>query len=596
MVLVWLIIRLIELCFRYPPIGIPLLIAVIFVLWHAQRSGRAAYTKSVVRRGRIALDVENQAAVRAKIAAHDPTFDADAFAARVRIAFRKVQDAWCAQNLTPIRPFVSDGVHERFAMQIDEQRALGYRDQMDGLRIEDVSLVRCDTGATFDTATMRISASADDRRVSIATGARVARRPVPASFVEYWTFVRRRGAKALGKKGGLLEGNCPNCGDSVDGNQFADCRSCKARLRSGEFDWVLVEITQESEWVMRAHLAVPGVAALAAADPAFCREEMEDRASVVFWRWATAMRLGDAKPLAGVAAPEVLRSVEASFAETGGTRRYFGECGVGSVDLLGVLADPDATRVIVETRWSGSEFEAAAGRAPRRLEPTGVRTWIFVFERAPGARGKVADAFSSAHCGACGAPAEGTSAVCAYCQSPLADVSRGWTLARIATRYEAATHVLLARLQAPRVAPEAPAIEIPRVGVPAVAPAGLVAWAARAAAADGFVDGREHAGLARLAERANISGERLDEIVRTALAPGGDPPAPLSSDDARDWLGAAIGVALSDGVVTKDEMSVLERLGTRAGMSPADVRMEVNRARAAAYQDAKAALRRASSS
>ena len=31
-------------------------------------------------------------------------------------------------------------------------------------------------------------------------------------------------------------------------NQSANCTHCQALLRSGEYDWVLTEITQESEW------------------------------------------------------------------------------------------------------------------------------------------------------------------------------------------------------------------------------------------------------------------------------------------------------------------------------------------------------------
>ena len=70
------------------------------------------------------------------------------FSDRVRGAFRTAQTAWCAQDLTPLRPFVSDGVYERFAIQIDEERALGYRDRMDGLLVSDASIV----GASFEGA------------------------------------------------------------------------------------------------------------------------------------------------------------------------------------------------------------------------------------------------------------------------------------------------------------------------------------------------------------------------------------------------------------------------------------------------------------
>ena len=66
-----------------------------------------------------------------------------------------------------------------------------------------------------------------------------------------------------------------------------------------------------------------------------------------------------------------------------------------------------------------------------------------------------------------------------------------------------------------------------------------MAWAARVAACDGVVDPRERAGLLQLAERADVSAERLDEIVGDALAAGGEPPLPATREIAREWTAMA---------------------------------------------------------
>ncbi len=51
-----------------------------------------------------------------------------------------IQDAWGQQNLTPIRALISDGIFERFSLQILEQRDLGYRDQMEQIEIRSIML------------------------------------------------------------------------------------------------------------------------------------------------------------------------------------------------------------------------------------------------------------------------------------------------------------------------------------------------------------------------------------------------------------------------------------------------------------------------
>ncbi len=580
--LLWLIIR-------HPAIGIPIVLLVLYLMYRRGVQLRVGYQTTVLRDGARAARANVSDDLGGRLLAHDPSFDPAAFDARVRTAFVKAQEAWCAQDLTAIRPFVSDGVHERFSMQLEEQRALGYRDHIDGLQIDRTSIVHCELEGAFETVTVRIVATAADYRVSLTGGARVGGDVAPQRMVEFWTFLRRRGAKSVAKGEGLLEGRCPNCGDSVEGNQFADCKICHARLRSGDFDWVLAEIAQAGEWTPAPRHTRPGVLELAAADREFSVEAMEDRASVAFWRWATATRTGDAAPLAVLASDGVFRAVAASVAEDDGTRRYVGECGVGGVELLGVLREDGVDRAVMDVHWSGTEFEVRGGGAPKRLARTGVRSWLLVFERKSGVKTRVVDSFSSAHCRGCGGPAEGTSRQCVYCGTSLVDADAGWSLAQMTTRNEAAGKLVLDRL---RAAPSGPAPAGPSAALPPAA-AGLLAWAARVAASDGVVDPKERAALVALAERNRIPAERVDEIVRDALTPGTEAPEPQSVDDARVWLEAAVRAAVADGVVTPEEFALLRRLGEPARMSPADVRILMNRVKAQAYMEARAAIQRA---
>jgi hypothetical protein len=296
-----LLFLLFRLCIDAPLIGIPTVVVIAIVVYMVIQHLSQGQTARVIRRGHAALQGDHRAAAAARLAADDPAFREQAFYDRVGAAFLKIQDAWSRQDLAPIRAFVSDGIYERFTLQIAEQRDLGYRNLLENVRVLDAALAQVVTDALFDMATVRIAASAIDRRVSLATGGAVASPPTSPQFVELWTFLRRHGVQTTDRPG-LIEGHCPNCGADVALNQSAACASCGSLLRSGQFDWVLCEITQEGEWTRRDQHDVPGVQMYRQqVDPAFNLPHLEDRVSVIFWRKVMADRLGEVDPLTKMA-------------------------------------------------------------------------------------------------------------------------------------------------------------------------------------------------------------------------------------------------------------------------------------------------------
>jgi hypothetical protein len=359
----------------------------------------------------------------------DPAFDANAFTQRVGKAFEKIQAAWCAQNCQTIRAFISDGVYERFALQFAEQHDLGYRDHMEKIGIDDMAIVEVVSRGLFDELSVRIAAQAVDYRVTLAEGKFIVGSTMREPFVEVWSFLRRRGTKTNAARTGLMEGNCPNCGAPIEMNQSANCQNCKALLRSGEYDWVLCEITQESEWERYRVSEPPGMAEMAQRDPEFNVYALEDRTSVMFWRKAAADRLGRIEPLTKIALPAFCQTYAPGLrAGADGQRTFLGECGVGAVALQGVQNQNDGDRVIVEVRWSGKRFLVQAGRFQNTHQDVLMKT-LFVLFRGAGVRTKASQSISSAHCPQCGAPESGgISAACEFCGAVLNDGSLDWVL------------------------------------------------------------------------------------------------------------------------------------------------------------------------
>ena len=201
--------------------------AVVFYLW---RNGTFTTTggaaTSTDYSSTTAPPTTNAAAVE-RLRAHDPAFDPDAFGGRVSAGFMKLQDAWCRQDLSAVRPFISDAVHERFAIQFAEQKAGGYRDRMADVAVDAVAVVDATSDAVYDAVAVHLVARARDQRVSIQGDRVISGSAAVRPFAEVWSFLRRRGAHTLAAgRPGLLEGNCPNCGAPVELNESASCAAC----------------------------------------------------------------------------------------------------------------------------------------------------------------------------------------------------------------------------------------------------------------------------------------------------------------------------------------------------------------------------------
>jgi hypothetical protein len=187
---------------------------------------------------------EDLAALQTK----DPNFNQQIFLDRAQAAFFALQKAWMDRNLEPARVYMSDGIYHRWKTQIDAMIAAHKKNMLDNLVIGGVQIVKVQTDPNFDTVTVRIDASAADYEVDDTTANKViygSRQN--QNFTEYWTFIRSGSARTKAGEGAELT-QCPNCGAPLSINESGVCSYCKAVVTSGQFGWVLDNITQASEW------------------------------------------------------------------------------------------------------------------------------------------------------------------------------------------------------------------------------------------------------------------------------------------------------------------------------------------------------------
>jgi len=187
---------------------------------------------------------DDMAALQAK----DPNFNQQMFLDRAQAAFFALQKSWMDRNLEPARVYMSDGIYHRWKNQIDAMIAAHKKNILDNLVIGGCQIVKVQSDPSFDSITVRIDASAADYEVNEANTNKIifgSQKDQP--FTEYWTFIRSGAARTKAGEGAEVT-QCPNCGAPLSINESGVCSYCKATVTSGQFGWVLDNITQASEW------------------------------------------------------------------------------------------------------------------------------------------------------------------------------------------------------------------------------------------------------------------------------------------------------------------------------------------------------------
>jgi hypothetical protein len=194
----------------------------------------------------LATVVDPEAQMRlAALGSKDRFFQWPTFEQRVGLTFASFQKAWTERDLAAMRPYFTDALFDTQRYWVEAYRAQGLTNRTDGARIVTLELSRVASDRWFDAVTVRLSATGADYVVRDGDG-KVARghprRERP--YTEYWTFIRAAGRSAPPR----TAPECPSCGAPLAVGMAGDCRYCKAKVTTGEFDWVLSRIEQDEAY------------------------------------------------------------------------------------------------------------------------------------------------------------------------------------------------------------------------------------------------------------------------------------------------------------------------------------------------------------
>ncbi|WP_434391209.1 TIM44-like domain-containing protein [Melittangium boletus] len=588
---------LVRLVIYYPHIMLPL-VGAGAVAWYFYRKN--LHPTGATQRALDQRDAELQTVVSARdvdgwvqaLQRADPQFQLEPLLDRTRRLFLAVQDAWFKRDMAPVRPFLSDATSQRFGVQLRLMRAQGVRDALTDIQVLDVGLIGLERSEWFDTVHLRVRARMRDTDVSAtasdAEALQAARSARMETFTEVWSFVRKPG---VGTRIGadLFQGKCPNCGAPYDGGASNQCGYCQAIVNSGNYDWTLSEITQGVEYTRHA-LHVDRLDEAREADPALNLEILEDRTSLLFWKWVDAQSRASTQGLHKVATPDFIAGLDEEQARLRERqlRRVFLECAVGGVIVRGFEREPNGfDRVHVEVRWSARTGQGPANETPPAL-PTVPQRWVFTLRRQHGATTNTSNGMSTDRCAQCNAPLTDSAATtCDFCGTRLGTGERDWVLvsAEPVESWRAGARPA-ARRPAPSTRPLAPppvaAHEAPPAAVRGEDIRGddvrgddviadpqerqrLLFMMAALATADGQVDAAERKLLEDCARRWSVPWSQVQMAINTGpslftkLVQRGTPAAEV-------FLSRLVEMALVDGRIDRKERRMLEFAAAHLGL------------------------------
>lgn len=172
----------------------------------------------------------------------DPSFSRADIEAKVKNWYLMFESSWCGGDMSPARPFLSDGLFNMYQSQLSMMKQNGEAARSEDIAVTEAAVEswREDGGKEFLNVWLRVKlrtykVKADNPDMVIKGD------KFRTYYMDYrWQLMRSAGNKS--GEAGVRAGECPNCGAHVSMNQSGRCEYCGGTLSAKEFDFVLNKV------------------------------------------------------------------------------------------------------------------------------------------------------------------------------------------------------------------------------------------------------------------------------------------------------------------------------------------------------------------
>ncbi len=346
--------------------------------------------------------------------------------AKIEHAFLQIQKGWQNQDLSKVRKFISDGVYQRFTTQFTIMNILEQKNMIYDIKIHNITVVDSHEENEYAIVDASIHATIVDEYKS-------AKYPQfnqggSDTFVEYWSFIRKKNVEAA--KDLYFSSNCPKCGDNLpdDAGEVAKCKSCGTLTNSGEYDWVLAEITQTVDYnangFKKADAAAKKLLEVYKKDPSFSIQMMEDKASNAFLQILTAKTKGKAELARRFASDTYYKRLENEVKADAG--KAYVRLYLNHVDLVNGYTKDAMDYLIFNIKYTKQQLKIDNGKGTLLDHAAFSLHRVMVMTRAANAAPAKGQLYAHS-CPNCAGPIEDTiDTKCSYCGEALNSPNFEW--------------------------------------------------------------------------------------------------------------------------------------------------------------------------
>lgn len=430
-----LIIELVALCIRYPPLGVVVVIGVggFYLLKARARRGLQDWSTGLPARVEIGTKTASARTELAAIQREDPGFSLISFDDFVYALYAEIQVSRARGGIGRLAPFLSPAVaHMLYDPALE---------RVDGVVIGALRYAGVERGAERVSVTLEFEANFSELRQTHSQRFYV---------VDRLRLARSRSARSR-PPARVRKLDCPNCGAPLEGMRGTTCAYCRTEVGGGRLDW-MVENVQRLTTELRPPLLTTDVpergnelltlvapacrqrlAALSERDPAHDPAALSARIGLIF----SELQLGWSNRDLRRIRPFVTDNLFQYFAYwidvyfTSQARNVTENARILKTELADVMSDATYDAVTLRLFATGLDYTLAEDgrllRGSRTRERAYSEYWTLI--RGQGVRGR---ARSERSCPRCGAPLRiGMAGNCEYCHARVVAGEFDWVLSRI---------------------------------------------------------------------------------------------------------------------------------------------------------------------
>ena len=255
-------------------------------------------------------------------------------------------------------------------------------------------------------------------------------------FVEFWSFIRKRGVT---KKDIYDSDKCPNCSAPLPENigEVCKCTHCNAMVNSGEFDWILSEITQKDDYYSDDVFSrSPGnletsIHDLVSVYGDFSVQLVEDKASNAYMQIMTAKAMHDPSVMRRFVSDDLFQRLAPEIEKN---REIFDRIFLNKVTLVGV-EKKDNKNILSFAVVCSIKRVLVANNKLEVVDPDIVITEEVIVLTRDAHAGAGKGSIYQHNCPSCGGPVKDTLDIkCAYCGSLLNSTANDWVVSELMNR------------------------------------------------------------------------------------------------------------------------------------------------------------------